>query len=228
MIAYKVVRVEDGRMWSVWAGGSFSPGIKCEYVRGHKRAFPRGAPGMAYRTSAAAAEQASRDWGARTSVLRCEVEPAPWDDPAPLQASSEEVWCSSITPICVVNEDGTEEGAEHRVVVRVEPWNGGPRGRTLEWGQGTREFQVVTDTAAEAILGTSEPGTEIEVHSRVLSRPEPEPERVKLIIQVCTHARYRFACPKCEWRTRSEYDTSKVRWPKCPGCGVLFEEVHDA
>ena len=61
-----------------------------------------------------------------------------------------------------------------------------------------------------------------------IPEPEPEVERVKLIIQVCTHARYRFACPKCEWRSRSEYDTSKVRWPKCPDCGVLFEEVHNA
>ena len=222
MIAYKAVRVEDGRMWSLFAGWTHNAGEKVEYHLGHTLRFPRDKPGMAVRTRERVSASTSGviRSGAKVLVLRCEVElVAPGESVPFLAIDPELLWCSSITPLAVVRPDGTEEGEVHRVVLeisknlavmsaeRARGWVNLKRPKEM-YGEDLVKGRV------ESWFGTAEPGTTIEVTTRVLSRPEPEPERVRIV----SHHK----CPKCNAGLASD----KAR--QCPICDVLFEEVPDA
>ena len=220
MIAYKAVWVEDGRMWSLYAGRWHVPGKKVEYRLGRTVRFPQHKPGMAVRTLAKAVEVASRltRAGHETLLLKCEVQLAAPDERVPFQPTQNElIWCSVITPICIVNADGTEEPQEHRVVVTVEPSDARHYLR-LRFCTGGCGYIIIPEG-----FGGIKDGDEVEVTTRVLKPPEPEPEPVKPTLR--TYA-VDVTCPACK--------TTSICYPpnclpdKCYKCGVRFVPIGSA
>ena len=111
-------------------------------------------------------------------------------------------------------EDGTEEGEEHRVMILHSSTN------FRRFGVSGREVPgaLLSEDNCKQIFGTSEEGAE--VTTRVLSRPEPEEERVKPEL---FHTERTYRCPKCKCPLKE-----KDIHGGCCACGVLFEEAPGA
>jgi len=110
----------------------------------------------------------------------------------------------------------TEEVAEHRVMILHSSTN------FRRFGVSGREVPgaLLSEDNCKQIFGTSEEGAE--VATRVLSRPEPEPERVTPRIR---RLRAVVQCPECE--QDMAVDEGDCMPTACSACGVHFKEVPD-
>ncbi|HUW10500.1 MAG TPA: hypothetical protein VM537_12285 [Anaerolineae bacterium] len=231
--AYKVVRVlDDGRMVSVYAGNTkynvAAHVAMHEYALGREATFPSTAPGSALDSLSAALEFIGVECGrGRLKIMRVRCggvtheHPTTW---SPIYGCPGILWATSITPICIVNADGTEtfpaiepdwhmgeKGAEHRVVTIIDS---SPSFRRFLVPGKERSVALLDLNECEALFGTSEVGTEIEV--RVVKRPEPEQERV--VPNVGGLGRTVW-CPKCQAGIFCGPDSLPG---SCYKCGVLF------
>ena len=205
VIGYRVVAVVGGTMRSLFACQT-----SCfEYLPGKRVAYPPGGPSVIFRDLADAQAYSAHvlrwaDSATRVIKVRGEVAPEGHRPYVPdHRAPGEKIWCSAITPLAVVNADGTEEGAEHRVVEFREDGD--------DWMK-----LYLGDTFLACVFANRgiEPGT------YTLSGPSPEPERVELIsIAVWDELK----CSKCEhqWQQLRE-DPPDPTAGKCMYCGVLF------
>jgi len=201
--AWKVLK-ED--MSSIYADGVH--GVRIHYELGQTSIFPDSAPAIAFVHFEDALEYLC-DWSGAGIIIRAQVTVAhPTEPPFEPDGGGEKVWCSSITPIAVVNEDGTEEGAEHRVVVRADQ---------DDWLLNEDGLHIA------AICRVVDRGFSFQRGARYTLTgpiPEPEPERV---VPELFHTERTYRCPKCKCPLKE-----KDIHGGCCACGVLFEEVPDA
>ena len=203
VIGYRVVAVVGGTMRSLFACQT-----SCfEYLPGKRVAYPPGGPSVIFRDLADAQAYSAHvlrwaDSATRVIKVRGEVAPEGHRPYVPdHRAPGEKIWCSAITPLAVVNADGTEEGAEHRVVEFREDGD--------DW---MKLYLGHTFLASVFANRGIEPGT----YTLSGPIPEPEPERVKPVLVETIR---RIRCPRCAM-THSVTGTPE----RCANalCGVLF------
>lgn len=236
LTAWKVVgMLGDGSWVSAIAKEGFTGGRQRDYALGKRTEFHGEPAGTAFRTFSDAHVFASREFRTRPTqraILRVDVvesiEVPAWV--RRLVPPPGTIYCSSITPLAVVREDGTEEGAEHRVsVVEVVDGPYDEHGNSKVRVNGERQGATVYPSTLIHWIGTWRPGRyEATTSVRRLPdpepEPEPEPERVKpLRIQCLAYTIYE--CPKC--KARFKVYAGDPFPEACSACGVLLEELHD-
>ena len=226
VIGYRVAEIVGDRMQSIWRSLDWGGMV---YRLGERIVYPDKSPSAVFESAKdalayCAAWSTSRSRNYCVLKVRGEVT-HPSDTPYEPLGPGEKVWCSSNTPLAIVNEDGTEEGEEHRVVLTVRDADGSkslyiPTALSAEGGG----WDPLETTALKSWFGIKpEIGTQIEVTTRVLKRPEPKPERVMPRIR---RLRAVVQCPKCE--QDMAVDEGDCMPTACSACGVHFEEAPGA